>query len=51
MCCQERGFTASGRLLGWSEPDGFHFIDLGPTPDADPKSPAPTELDFPEPAC
>jgi len=39
-CCQEPGFTASGRLLGWSEPDGFHFIDLGPKPNADPKSPA-----------
>ena len=31
-CCQEPGYTASGRLLGWSEPDGFHFIDLGSTP-------------------
>jgi hypothetical protein len=40
MCCQEPGFTAAGRLLGWSEPDGFHFIDLGPRPSSDPKSPA-----------
>jgi hypothetical protein len=39
-CCQEPGFTASGRLLGWLEPDGYHFIDLGPKPEADPKSPA-----------
>jgi WD40 repeat protein len=36
-CCQEPGFTASGRLLGWSEPDGFHFIDLGQKANADPK--------------
>lgn len=36
-CCQEPAFTASGRLLGWSEPDGFHFIDLGPTPSPDSK--------------
>jgi WD40 repeat protein len=40
MCCQEPGFTASGRLLGWSEPDGFHFIDLSPKPNTDPTSPA-----------
>ncbi len=40
MCGQEPGFTASGRLLGWSEPDGFHFVDLRPKPNADPKSPA-----------
>lgn len=39
-CCQEPGFTASGRLLGWSEPDGYHFIDLGPEHDAGPKAPA-----------
>lgn len=39
-CCQEPGFTASGRLLGWSEPDGYHFIDLGPKLEAGPKDPA-----------
>jgi hypothetical protein len=39
-CGEQPGFTASGQLLGWSEPDAFHFIDLGPEPSADPKPPA-----------
>ena len=25
-------FTRDGRLLGWSEPDGYYFIDLGRKP-------------------
>ena len=28
-CGSEPAFTHDGQLLGWSEPDGFHFIDLG----------------------
>ena len=28
-CGSNPGFSADGRLLGWNEPDGFRFIDLG----------------------
>lgn len=29
-CGAKPGFSSDGRLLGWNEPDGFYFIDLGP---------------------
>jgi WD40 repeat protein len=35
-CGNKPGFSRGGRLLGWSEPDGFHFIDLGPKPKGNP---------------
>jgi hypothetical protein len=28
-CTSEPFFTRDGRLLGWCEPDGVHFIELG----------------------
>jgi WD40 repeat protein len=28
-CASKPAFTRDGRLLGWTEPDGFWFIDLG----------------------
>ena len=28
-CGAKPAFTHDGRLLGWSEPAGFYFIDLG----------------------
>ena len=27
-CSSKPGFSRDGRLLGWNEPDGFHWIDL-----------------------
>jgi len=30
-CGSKPAFTRDGRLLGWNEPDGYYFIDLGPT--------------------
>jgi hypothetical protein len=31
-CGAKPAFSRDGRLLGWSEPDGFRFIDLGKLP-------------------
>ena len=28
-CTSEPGFSRDGKLLGWSEADGFHFVELG----------------------
>jgi len=32
-CGARPGFSQDGRLLGWTEPDGYRFIDLGPRPE------------------
>lgn len=32
-CGAKPGFSQDGRLLGWTEPDGYRFIDLGPRPE------------------
>jgi WD40 repeat protein len=32
-CGAKPAFSSDGRLLGWSEPDGYWFIDLGKKPD------------------
>lgn len=31
-CGSKPAFSRDGRLLGWSEPDGYYFIDLGRKP-------------------
>jgi hypothetical protein len=31
-CGSKPAFSHDGRLLGWSEPDGYHFIELGKLP-------------------
>jgi WD40 repeat protein len=32
-CGAKPDFSADGALLGWSEPDGYHYIDLGQKPE------------------
>jgi WD40 repeat protein len=31
-CGAKPAFSRDGRLLGWSEPDGYRFIELGKLP-------------------
>ena len=35
-CGAKPAFSKDGRILGWNEPAGYRFIDLGPLPEATP---------------